>query len=235
MRLIAFGDSITHGEGLQDKWNFLENKGIFDGRPSKFAWPQLIANKLKIKCRNLSIGGSSNKEIWYKIMNTKFLKDDIVVILWSFHDRHCIIKPKYIKTFFKDGKQKTILVDNISQLALWRVDIDAEPHHKGTPFSESKIWFKHIHDYFDMTIEFWKHCNYIQYALQDNVRLIKHYGFEYDAFRDCPEWNKVDVTFLPFNEPINGYTEKYPLAHDNAHPGPLAHEEIANKILKEIK
>lgn len=89
MRLISFGCSFTFGQGLPDCYVTATNKpGIL---PSKFAWPQLLSNKLMLQCINLSEPGSSNKEILHKLLNFKFENDDIVVIMWSFPDRWCTI------------------------------------------------------------------------------------------------------------------------------------------------
>lgn len=88
MRLITFGCSLTYGHGLPDC--FIEPD--YPGRkPSQLSWPYVIASELGIECLNLSSPGSSNKRIWYNILNFDFQHDDIVFILWSYPERSCII------------------------------------------------------------------------------------------------------------------------------------------------
>lgn len=101
MRLIAFGCSHTYGVGLKDCW--LDIGGPGDLPPSKLAWPQLMANKLNIECINASKWGSSNREIWHRIINFDFKSDDIIIAQWTYPNRDCIIR--------QDG--------TIEQLATW--------------------------------------------------------------------------------------------------------------------
>ena len=87
-RLIAFGCSVTYGHGNTDCFTPPYGPGP---APSKIAWPALIANALNIDCINLADPGSSNKRIWYKIMNFEFEKDDVVFIMWSYPERTCLL------------------------------------------------------------------------------------------------------------------------------------------------
>ena len=89
-RLVAFGCSHTYGEGLKDCWV----NGKAGKLPSKYAWPQLLADRLKRRCFNKSMEGASNKFIWHKILNTEFTDKDIVVILWTYYNRTCILENK---------------------------------------------------------------------------------------------------------------------------------------------
>lgn len=89
-RLIAFGCSHTFGVGLPDCYN--RKKRISGKYPSKLAWPQILADKLELKCINLGEGGSSNKKILYRILSFDFKQDDTVLVLWSYPIRTCIIE-----------------------------------------------------------------------------------------------------------------------------------------------
>jgi len=84
-RLIAFGDSMTYGVGLEDCWPNTKNS-------SKYCWPELVASTLGRKCINKSVPGSSNKRIWYTISKFKFRPDDLVLILWTYPDRTAVIQ-----------------------------------------------------------------------------------------------------------------------------------------------
>lgn len=80
-RLVAFGDSFTYGEHLPDN---LENS--FDS-PSEYSWPNVIAKSLDVPCVNLALPGGSNKYIANSILDFEFKKGDIILILWSWHNR----------------------------------------------------------------------------------------------------------------------------------------------------
>ena len=86
-RLVAFGCSNTYGEGLPDCWvdkngdPSRTKDGYHGPKPSKLAWPRLIANNMKRKCVNFAVPGASNKHILDIILHTKFVKGDIVVIV----------------------------------------------------------------------------------------------------------------------------------------------------------
>jgi hypothetical protein len=87
--LYAFGDSFTQGVGLEQHIN------PHSVEPSKYAWPQLVADLLGYRVRNLSMGGSSIKQIAYTITNTvnEISDDDIVAIMWtSGLYRTCVIE-----------------------------------------------------------------------------------------------------------------------------------------------
>jgi len=54
-------------------------------KPSKYVWAQLVANKLDYELVNLAKCGSSNLEILWKIMNTSFKDDDLILVAWTPH------------------------------------------------------------------------------------------------------------------------------------------------------
>ena len=83
--LVALGCSYTYGQGLEDCLRPTTT-------PSNLAWPSVLASLLNLKCKNLAIPGASNKLIWYKAIQEKFNKDDIVVFLWTHLNRSSIIR-----------------------------------------------------------------------------------------------------------------------------------------------
>jgi len=87
-RLIAFGCSNTYGHGLSDCWHPAINGP--GPSPSKFAWPQVLADKLNKECINLSQCGSSNLKILHNILNFKYLPTDLVMVMWSNEHRDVI-------------------------------------------------------------------------------------------------------------------------------------------------
>jgi hypothetical protein len=90
VRLIAFGCSNTYGVGLEDCWDSKKetSKGY---PPSKLAWPEHLSKLLGAECVNASRGGSSNRELWWRIINYEFQPDDIAVVLWTYPNRDCVI------------------------------------------------------------------------------------------------------------------------------------------------
>ena len=113
--LVAFGCSNTFGLGITDSYT----------TPSEYAWPAKLGKQLGLQVKNLGSAGISNKELCNKIINTKFKNTDLVVVLWTHDDRHCIIKDNntvtrinvwdktllsnyFYKYFYNDYDQKII-------------------------------------------------------------------------------------------------------------------------------
>lgn len=83
-RLIVFGCSFAYGVGLKDCWPTTST-------PSKLSWTQLVADEMGRTLINKSHPGASNKRIWYTLSKFKFRSDDIVIISWTYPNRHSII------------------------------------------------------------------------------------------------------------------------------------------------
>lgn len=69
--------------------------------PSQLGWPKLVANKLGVELINMSYPGSSNFEILYTLLEFKFEKDDIVVIMWSHYLRDLFFTRLFKSLFFR--------------------------------------------------------------------------------------------------------------------------------------
>lgn len=92
-RLIAFGDSWTHGHGVEEDIQYKEiaspDAFIFNLRMNN-SWVRWLANKFDVPFVNLGLCGITN----YNIVNNiarfkKFLdKNDCVIVMWSFPYRH---------------------------------------------------------------------------------------------------------------------------------------------------
>jgi len=91
-RLVTFGCSNTYGHGLADCYN---SNGTPGPNPSIQAWPFLFAQKYKLGVSNEAEPGISNKQIYKKILEYSFRKGDLVIVLWSYINRHCIFYPTH--------------------------------------------------------------------------------------------------------------------------------------------
>lgn len=91
-RLVTFGCSMTYGHGLADCYN--EN-GAPGPHPSIQAWPFVFASKFKIGLDNQGEAGASNKKIYKNILDYQFEKTDMVIVLWTYINRHCIFYPDH--------------------------------------------------------------------------------------------------------------------------------------------
>ena len=140
-RLVAFGCSFTRGTALDDVWDFEKNCSIFP-QPSKYAWPQLIADELGLECINLGKGGYSNKAIWHTIINFELKPSDIVFIHWSYLDRY----------HYYETNDNGITVD-----------------HKGST-ARDKAFFKHLHSDYDMLNDMYMRINHIDSLLYGTKR-----------------------------------------------------------------
>jgi|TARA_R110000764_G_scaffold27478_1_gene65003 hypothetical protein len=140
-RLIAFGCSFTRGTALDDVWDFKNKCSIFP-QPSKYAWPQLLADKLDIECINLGKGGYSNKAIWHTITNFDFNPSDIVFIHWSYLDRY----------HYYENKETGHIIDHRSNTA------------------RDKAFFKYLHSDYDMLNDLYMRINHIDSLLYGKKR-----------------------------------------------------------------
>ena len=96
-KLFTFGCSMTVGAALYDVWDFEKNKNHSEITISKYAWPQILADKMKLTCINLAKGGASNKEIYHTALTTPDITSgDTVIVQWTYSERWCIIKDDHI-------------------------------------------------------------------------------------------------------------------------------------------
>ena len=162
--------------------------------PSKFAWPTLLASQMDYDLVNLSKPGSSNKQISHTILSTKLPDNAVIIVGWSFYNRTCIIKKH-----------------SVEQIGVWQES------------KASKSFFRHLHDDYDMHMDFYMRANLIKNYL-DNLGIENyHWRVEEILEKQEPRWNSVK--FLDFD--YHKIQKKYPRAMDNLHPGEEAHKELA--------
>ena len=203
--LIAFGCSFTYGEGLEDCW--IDKKSKYGRCPSKFAWPQKLADLMNISCKNIGKPGASNKHISHIALNTEYKDSDIAVFLWTFFDRHCVISDK--------GEIKRYLVTDLYRK-------EHKQRHKNISF-----YYKHMYTEKNSIHENYIIINHMKYYLDNQG--IKNYHFMFDdySFNNEPTWNKMKLEYINLESNIDE-------ALDNGHPGPLAQSAMADTMYKII-
>ena len=197
-RLVAFGCSLTYGHGLPDCFVPPDDAGP---EPSKFSWPQILANAMGKECINLSSPGSSNKRIWHNIVNFKFKADDIVFILWSYPIRSAVLNDRH----------------SVQNIGPWLIDSDSATNKFYDLYTDydiemqSKLFISHSN-------LFLKSQDIVVYNLIIDNRFI-----------DFLTLGSIREQHLPLF--IYSYCYKYPLALDGKHPGVECNLAFARDIL----
>jgi hypothetical protein len=201
-RLVTFGCSCTFGEALPDciikNWHD-------DITPSKFAWPQVLANLMSIECDNRARPGNSNFQILDTILSSKIEKTDTVVVMWSYFGRDMIID------------------DNGRKHRIHSVDDNALVH----------AWAS-VHGITDLMYRSWIyiHHAYLYLRSLDVDFYFAHVSRELEFLTMRPEWAR-DINLLDTD--IGKYSAITPKALDNRHPGTKAHALTAGSIFLNIQ
>jgi len=208
-RLIAFGCSNTYGEHLPDNHSLPYNT-----HPSKYAWPSVLAKKLGRESVNMGEGGASNKKICFNIHNFNFEEEDLVVILWTYHNRSCILHEdpeRIVRLIHTDISQKH------------------SPLPLGVPQKVTKLYYKLFENEYDSWYDQYCRVNLAKNYL-DSLN-IKNNSFLTSDYQQTnlkePRWNTVYLETLDM--PSLCLADR---ALDDLHPGIKSHEAIAAKILK---
>jgi len=121
-KLFAFGCSMTRGDALDDIWDFELKQTDPDAGPSKYSWPQILANNMNLDCVNLGESGASNKQIWYRLVTTHMTEVDIAFVQWTSVNRWCVLNDDKIQQInsFRTSKQSLAYYGNL------HTDIDSD-------------------------------------------------------------------------------------------------------------
>ena len=199
-RLIAFGCSITYGHGLPDCY---QANRIPGPTPSVSAWPSLLAKELGLECINLGECGSTNKGILMKILGAKYKPGDIVVILWTFHQR---------ASLFEDNGTR---LDIIPALTTDQLALD----------------FYKVHGDFDLKMQSLFDIIHANSFLRSKNIEVHNFsvdaGFEKFLRVRRPFIDSVLIRFMSYGEhwPID-------YAPDGKHPGTQSHKILAAYMLQ---
>lgn len=207
MRLVTFGCSFTYGHGLADCFIPPREPGPV---PSKFAWPQLLANELKVDCINMSVPGASNKEILNTLLNFKFDSSDIVIIMWTFVERWCTIK-NYTS------------VDRLTQKSM-----------NNNPNILSQ--YDKVFTFEDMQLDFIYRANFAKMYLGN--KNLKNYHLSVNPYNCCPNvmpiWNAVNFLNINLSMIRQWMPKALDVADGTPHPGPEAHQIVAIGLFEEL-
>ena len=212
-RIIAFGCSNTWGEGLPDTWN-AGDEGRWRGQPSKFAWPQILADKMNLECVNIGEGGVSNKYIANLIAETEFQQDDIVVVLWTYFSRSCV--------FAEDGSVRRLMSQDISNNNISKNDR-----------KWNKIYYNKFYTDQDAIKDGYFRANFAKLYL-DSIG-IKNYHYTCfeqqsigpSSIKPAPKWSCIDFPDIRFT-PSD-------VALDRLHPGIRSQHQMAMDIYEDLK
>lgn len=204
-RLLTFGCSNTFGHGLPDCWNKKTKKP--GDSPSKYAWPKRLAKKLDLQCENLSRPGASNREIWWRVVNTDFERTDTVIILWTLLYRHCIIdSDNYLEP---------------RHLASWG-------HHKESRVYSHLMKFSNDLDQEINSKQYMESTNF--YLKSKNVSKIYNFGLKKQEWSTEFDWTSVEIKGYA-GDVWTGDNQSYKdFALDHLHPGPISHRLLADYI-----
>lgn len=200
-RLIAFGCSLTYGHGLPDCHVAPHYPGPV---ASKQAWPEIAAQQLNRTCINMATPGSSNKRIWHNIINFKFKKDDIVIILWSYEERFAIFKNK----------------DVVEDIGNWM------------KYDTPQAYYQYFYNNYDSLMQTKLYVSHANFILKD--KLIPVYNLttkkETANIFKLPGHR---VSHIPLYI-CDDYRNSYPVALDGRHPGVECNQIFANDVLQYI-
>jgi hypothetical protein len=202
--LVTFGCSYTYGLGLADCFIPPHLAGP---EPSKFAWPQILANGLNTECVNMSKPGSSNKEILNTLLNFKFAADDIIIIMWTFIERWCKIN--------NDASTNRVVVGSNPNVALQ---------------------FDKVFTLDDLQLDFIYRANFAKMYLDNKNLKNYHMSVKPELYcpDEMPVWNAVDFYKISLTYISHRMPPALDVKPGPPHPGPIAHEILATALLEDL-
>lgn len=221
-RLISFGCSNTYGEGLPDCWDDIEC--CAGPKSSKYAWPQLTADALNLECVNLGVPGTSNKQICNDVLNTKFEKNDIVAIMWTYFTRTCFFQDKRAERFGESPDSKRIIVQDTKN-----------PNRKRQKYNS--IYYKNFYTETNSNIENYMYINLVNSFLKEKKIQIHHItcnnyqqaarNIQHNTQLPPPQWNCINL--IKINHLF------VDLALDRQHPGVISQKNVSELVIEQFR
>ena len=203
-KVVSFGCSYTVGESLSD--NQLQY-----ALTSKFAWPEICANLLKIDCDNKAVGGSSNLEILYAILKyDNFDPNDTVFVMWSHFDRDVIFTSSEKGVWWGGNLWQWSPGPRINQHPSAHIKVKELTHH----------WLN-VHNEYDVNMRSWFYIHHANsYFLSKNLKF-------YHLFHPNTDFTNLltvkKPNFIKLNNVVPLELNAIDSALDNAHPGEQSH------------
>jgi len=213
-RLYAFGDSLTYGFALDDIKLWPDPKvsyrvptyDPYKSYASSYAWPTLVAKVTNKECYNFGTPGSGNKEIAWRFQHIlpKIKQNDIVCFLWSYPERHVILKQEFEETL--DARQGRT---------------------KNGPNKKLEKAYDKVTDAYDNIMNTIMMISLTHYACQSigtkSYHMLQDLGNEEKEIPLPPDINLIDHILWHRN-----YIDR---AHDGQHPGPKEQKDIAGRFI----
>lgn len=205
-KLIAFGDSWTHGHGVEDDIQYKEI-----GKADDFTfqlrmlngWPRYLADKMDLPFVNFGFPGSDNIHIanCVDMFFDKISKDDLIIIMLSFPYRH---------TF----RRETSEVSLKSVIERFQKKLDGYNYYFLNSFCPTFVDEPELKNQLDLS-------RFIQFDSTASDILI-----QYEKQNDVSVWEYGSRTV---------YNDKTNFAEGDYHPNLLGYKVIADWINTELQ
>ena len=213
-KLIVSGDSYTFGHGLVDCWR--ENLDLPGTKPSRFAWPSILASKLQVKNVNLARPGQGNNGIIYGLLDANLKPKDEVVVLWSFLTRRTHFNPN---TIFNAGEWTPSLLPFLEKFS-----------------SNSDLVINNLIDIHNITVYLETKKVHIHYMFIDPLLEVEvdrmYLNFYRKLIKRIVKYDITKKTYEPIQ--IRFARGQYKKALDDSHPGEDWHRDLGVKIYDEV-
>ena len=244
-RLVTFGCSNTFGDSLDntpsdenrhiprvDKWN----NPI---KPSRYAWPAKLAERLSIPLVNAGWSGASNKRIWNNMINFSYQEGDIVIVLWTNLGRHSVFhedKKLYPHDHYGNYYDGTTIANPKQFIEFnpgWVDKSLVDRLHKNKWTNKNKecaeFYYKELHNDYDDIVDISIRIDHITRVIKDKKHVKLYHCFGKPMYDLLLPWAK-NITFI--QDAVVHHLWNYGLASDGVHPSQLGHKVFATKLWK---
>jgi len=224
MRIIAFGPSEMFGHGLEDCFTPPYSPG---STPSKFAYPNLVAEQLACECINLSSPGSGALDVLLKILNFSFESTDIVLVQWPSLGTATLILENNdfinVQPWMAEDSLKILKHPVGADLMKYQSDKSNLSINQQLEIAHN-FYKTHSDRHLSIT-----NCLYMDHAALylDSKNLKKVFG-------GAESWN-FEYSPVTDHRVMKNHSEFLDFALDRQHPGHLWHQQIAKEIISIIQ
>ena len=245
-RLVTFGCSNTFGDSLDDtpsdenghiprvdKWN----NPI---KPSRYAWPAKLADRLSIPLVNAGWSGASNKRIWNNMINFSYQEGDIVIVLWTTLGRHTVLHndnqlyPCDHYGNYYNGNNSSHAKIFVEFTPGWVDDSLQHLLHINSKWTiknkeRAEFYYKNLHNDYDDIVDLSMRIDHITRVLKDKKDVKLYHCFWWPVYDLLLPWAK-DITLI--QDAVERKIMEYGKASDGVHASQLGHKMFANTLWK---